>query len=444
MRRLQPSDRAQDCFLPVPPAGGKGSRMRNRIRSHRLHRLSVGGLALALALSLSGCDNLLEVELPGATTAEALDDPGFATLLTTSVQGEFECAYSSFIWGTSHLGGEIIGGFVEAGGAEWLQRNVTPASSDYVGSGCGGTGVYAPMATARALADDVIGRLEAWSDQEVPGRSGLLAQANLYAGYNYVIFGDAMCSAAFDNGPEVQPPAMFELARDRFTEVISLADDAEIRNAAYVGLARANLSLGDNQGALSAAEQVSPGFSYDVSRSSANNSRRNIIYLNNNQNRRISIDPHYWDVTWMGAADPRVDVTNTGGKTTDGVTDLWLQTKYGSDSAPYRLASHVEAQLIIAEVVGGQRAVDIINELHTAAGIPPFEGGSEAEIRAQVIEERRREFFLEGKRFGDLRRYGGFDEWTKGTHPFTPITYGGNECMPLPNVERFNNPSLSG
>ncbi len=418
--------------------------MRNRFQYNRGYHLSVGGLTLLLTLSLLGCDNLLEVELPGATTAEALDDPGFATLLTTSVQGEFECAYSSFIWGTSHLGGEIIGGFVEAGGAEWLQRNITPASSDYVGSGCGGTGVYAPMATARALADDVIGRLEAWSDQEVAGRTGLLAKANLYAGFNYVIFGDAMCTAAFDNGPEVQPPAMFELARDRFTEAVSLANDAEIRNAAYVGLARANISLGDNQAALSAAEQVSPGFTYNVSRSSANNSRRNIIYLNNNQNRRISVDPHYWDVTWMGAPDPRVSVTNTGGKTTDGVTDLWLQTKYRSDAAPYRLASHVEAQLIIAEAAGGQRAVDIINELHAAAGIPPFEGGSEAEIRAQVIEERRREFFLEGKRFGDLRRYGGFDEWTKGTHPFTPITYGGNECMPLPNVERFNNPSLSG
>ena len=421
-----------------------GGPMRHHHRHYDYHQRVISGVILAGALTLSGCDNLLEVELPGATTAEALDDPAFATLLTTSVQGEFECAYSSFVWGTSHLGGEIIGGFVEAGGAEWLQRNVTPASSDYVGSGCGGTGVYAPMATARALADDVIGRLEAWTDQEVAGRSGLLAKANLYAGFNYVIFGDAMCSAAFDNGPEVQPPSMFELAKDRFTEAVSLAIDAQTRNAAYVGLARANISMGDNSAALSAAEQVSPGFSYDVSRSSANNSRRNIIYLNNNQNRRISMDPHYWDVTWMGAADPRVAVANTGGKTTDGVTDLWLQTKYSSDSSPYRLASYVEAQLIIAEAAGGQRAVDIINELHAAAGIPAFEGGAEAEIRDHIIEERRREFFLEGKRFGDLRRYGGFDEWTKGTHPFTPITYGGNECMPLPNVERFNNPSLSG
>ena len=277
--------------------------MRNRSQYHRGYHLSVGGLTLVLTLSLLGCDNLLEVELPGATTAEALDDPGFATLLTTSVQGEFECAYSSFIWGTSHLGGEIIGGFVEAGGAEWLQRNITPASSDYVGSGCGGTGVYAPMATARALADDVIGRLQAWTDQEVAGRGELLAKANLYAGFNYVIFGDAMCTAAFDNGPELQPAAMFELAKDRFSEATS-ASDAQIRNAAYVGLARANLSLGDNQAALSAAEQVSPGFSYDVTRSSANNARRNIIYLNNNQNRRISVDPHFWDVTWMGVPDP--------------------------------------------------------------------------------------------------------------------------------------------
>ena len=88
--------------------------------------------------------------------------------------------------------------------------------------------------------------------------------------------------------------------------------------------------------------------------------------------------------------------------------------------------------------------MNIITQLHTAAGLPPYAGGTAQQIKDQIVEERRREYFLEGRRFGDLRRYGGFAEFTKGTHPFTPITFGGVECMPLPNVERFNNPTLSG
>src|SRR5690606_38410885 len=134
----------------------------------------------------------------------------------------------------------------------------------------------------------------------------------------------------------------------------------------------------------------------------------NSIFDQNNRARAHSIDPHYWDVEWMGVPDPRVSVTNTGTIATDGLTPLWTQNKYSADSSPIRMASYTDAQLIIAEISGGEVAVGIINELHEAAGIPPFAGGDEAAIQAQIVEERRREYFLEGRRLGDLRRYGGF------------------------------------
>ena len=40
---------------------------------------------------------------------------------------------------------------------------------------------------------------------------------------------------------------------------------------------------------------------------------------------------------------------------------------------------------MIAEVAGGQSAVDIINSLHTAAAIPPFTGGTAQQIKDQVV-----------------------------------------------------------
>jgi hypothetical protein len=72
--------------------------------------------------------------------------------------------------------------------------------------------------------------------------------------------------------------------------------------------------------------------------------RQNDIFMENVRNRAHSIDPAYWNVRWMGVADPRVRVTNTNTKGIDGLTDLWFQTKYTSEASAIRLASYTEAQ----------------------------------------------------------------------------------------------------
>ena len=61
-----------------------------------------------------------------------------------------------------------------------------------------------------------------------------------------------------------------------------------------------------------------------------------------------------------------------------------------------------------------------------------------------LVEDRRRELFLEGHRLGDLRRY---------NLPILPAagartaagggTYGAQSCFPLPDVERINNPNIA-
>jgi starch-binding outer membrane protein, SusD/RagB family len=409
-------------------------------------------LALAVSLTLGGCDSLLDVTLPGSTTASSLDDPSFAELMTLSAQGEFEKGFSDYVFTSGFMGGELIGGQLGLGPIVFQRRNVREDNGDYV------NGVYIPMSTSRFMADDAIKRLTAFTDAQVPTRTRLLGRANLYAGFNYAVFGEGFCSAAFDLGPELKPTQMMELAKDRFTKAVTLggqANDAETVNAGNVGLARALLWLGQNPAALEAARKVPAGFRKDVTRSNAATARRNTIFVPINKNRGQSIDPHYWNVRFGGVADPRVRVTNTGTKAVDGLTDLWFQTKYTSEASPIRLASYTEAQLIVAEIVGGQEAIDIINRLHTAAGIPAYSGAGQtaAQIKNQVISERQMEFFLEGRRFGDLIHYGGLEEWAMGgpapypagKHPFDGNNYGpGNKCFPLPQLERLNNPNLGG
>jgi len=416
-------------------------------KPHRLSSVGRFAAAALIGVTVTACDSLLDVTLPGQTPAEALDNPASSALLVSSAQGDFECAFSNYALLSGIVAGEIMGAQSSLSMIPYQRRNVRPIDTGFGEDGCGGpSGLYTPLAVARFTADDAFQRLEAFSDAEVPNRARLMARAALYGGFAYTIFGESFCSAAFDGGAEVQTSQIFELARDRFTTAIQLATQAgddETLNAALVGRARVLLPLGQPAAALADAEEVPEDFELVVTRSSAEQGRRNDIYVQNNQSRAQSIDVKFWDQEWMTVSDPRVPVTNTGEKGIDGLTDLAVQGKYDSEGASIRLASGVEALLVIAEVEGGSRAVDIINDLHDAAGIPGFTSTDPAEILDHIIEERRREFFLEGRRMGDLRRFGGFSEAAGGVHPFNGDQYGGTQCFPIPDIERNLNPNLS-
>jgi starch-binding outer membrane protein, SusD/RagB family len=141
-----------------------------------------------------------------------------------------------------------------------------------------------------------------------------------------------------------------------------------------------------------------------------------------------------------------VGVVDAGRSATDTNVPLFQPAKYSSVAAPIRIASWAEAQLILAEaqLAAGntQAAVDIINVLHARAELPAYGGGTPAQVRAQLIEERRRELFLEGHRLGDMIRY----EVPLTPAPGTPFPRGGQFgdrlCFPLPDIERNNNPNL--
>ena len=65
-----------------------------------------------------------------------------------------------------------------------------------------------------------------------------------------------------------------------------------------------------------------------------------------------------------------------------------------------------------------------------------------AELTAALIEERRRELFLESQHLGDLIRYNLPFNPTSGTTYPGGGTYGTQRCMPLPEVESLNNPTF--
>ena len=100
-----------------------------------------------------------------------------------------------------------------------------------------------------------------------------------------------------------------------------------------------------------------------------------------------------------------------------------------------------ESKLAANDVAG---AVAAINAVRATRNIAPYDatGQTNADIQAQILEERRRELYLEGHRLGDLRRNNLPLLPAAGT-PFTSGgVYGTQSCFPLPDVEKINNPNI--
>jgi hypothetical protein len=115
--------------------------------------------------------------------------------------------------------------------------------------------------------------------------------------------------------------------------------------------------------------------------------------------------------------------------------------KYTLRSDPIPIASWREAQFIIAEARGGQEAIDAMNRVRALHNLSPLSLSDVDDMLATILEERRREFFLEGQRHSDMIRHN--IPFPSGLNHKGQI-FQDYECMPLPNVERFNNPNISG
>lgn len=412
-------------------------------------------LPLGMILLLGACDSLdqlLSVDVPSDVEADELREPGSAPLLVLSAITDFECALVHYIVAGGKVGDEFEDSQLAAalGGYDRRDFNLPPLTGAFATTTCAGAiGVYTPLSTARFQADDALHLLEeVWAEADVPDRSDLIAQAAAFSGYSHILLGEAMCTVAFDEGPELPRSGAWERAEDRFTRAIAAAEAAgndDMLNLSLVGRARARLNLGDGPGAVSDASLVPEGFAHYATYTAGISRRENRVFTRNEEGGLITIGRWYRDLTVDGVPDPRVPVTDSGRMGADIVTPLFVQSKYTSRSSPIPIGRWEEAQLIIAEVEGGQTAVDIINDLRGRHDLPPFSSTDAAEIQEQIIEERARELFLEGHHLGDIIRYDLPLRPPAGT-PYPPKmggAYGDMTCFPLPDVERLNNPNIS-
>jgi len=424
-------------------------------------------LALALPLTASACEDILDVDVPGRVQEEALDDPTLAPTLVASVIADFECAWNNYVAAAALIGDEFIQASGNLNQRNWASRRIVPDDATMAQGTCRAQyGIYTTLQTARFQAEDVFKRLESFTDAQVPNRAVFLATVKVYGAFALLALGEGFCEMALDGGPLMTPREVLQLAETRFTEAIQLATAAnsqDMLNMALAGRARVRLDLGNYAGAIADARLIPATYVKNATRDESDVRRYDALceFVACAQMRHATVAPNYRQVTWSGVPDPRVAVTTRNQLAFDNAQiHYYPATKHTARGFPVVIASAREARLIIAEASARTNdlatARQLINAMHTAAGIPGYDPSGTAtqnEVVAQVIEERRREMFTEGgHRLNDHLRFAGtpwaipFKGEPGSIHPngvdATGLPYGDTKCFPLPTVERIGNPNI--
>lgn len=409
------------------------------------------GVRAALALTAvaigARCDSLLEVAAdPNAINAEGVGGEASYQARTIGTVSDFAAGMGSgIVYGGLFTDVLVWGGsFVRR---DEIDRRTIDPTNDVVANEPY-TALQIAAKTSKDLQREILdGSFPSFVED--PENSEDLAQVSLVSGYSRLLLTDLFCTLAFDNtGPELTSADVYGLAIQDFTRAINAAGaDEEVRNAALVGRARAQLQLGERAAALSDAGLVPEGFEYVLEYSGNGGRETNEIYTYTWGNRRLVVGPRFRQPTIddTDILDPRVKVEYTGGASFSGNVPHWAPTEHESPSSPVRIASWEEAQFIIAELEGGAVATGIINDLRARHGVGVVfnadGSATDQEILRKVVDEKSRTLLFGGTRMADMRRY--LERYAIDLFP-TGERYGDQTCMPLPNKERQNNPGLQG
>ena len=413
-----------------------------------------------MAVTLASCDS--------GTPPQYTIDPAALELELQEAIEQFECGYSTFAWvalghedvleswagvasSAAVYRASAVGGECDTSTASqaWFDQFMGARASL---SNAHGTGLYDLMRAEPPQAE--IERLS--------------AIAAIYMAASLAHFGEFFCETTFDGGDLLAPDDVLAMAEEWLTDralvhIDALGDFAlpggissSARTLALALRARVRWTRGNLTGAADDAEDVPQGFTAWITRDDGA-TRRNRVYTSaqaivysilQRSNDWWSGSPNpatgaawpspipftgYWflgiatdgravddqghPVRWAeemrdaqeqpipllggAVADARVP---HGPRTLAGPGPYEVPEPYADEPDDIPFVSWREMWLIRAEAAGGQGAIDRVNELRTATGLPEvgYISGATAtaeQIRYMVIEERRRELYGEGGRY---------------------------------------------
>jgi len=403
-------------------------------------------LACATAVGISGCN--LDVANPSVIDAATFNPNSDGTTLALSAQTNFFFAFQNVA---------LYGGLISEelwSGAARLQTNRLAArvfaSTDDINSN-----FFAPLSLAIASNENAITALQTGPNA---GSDLNLARASMNLGFALELMAETMCAGVIQGGPQLSTTQLLDSAITRFSNAVTVATSAgasgaSIVNTSNVGLARAYLQKRDYAHASATAALVPANFQANVI-TTANASTQTTL---GNQFYRITVGAQIVAPKLYRVGDTRVSIDSTRpGATLNGVPYV-VQAKYNSYGDPIRLASGLEAQYIAAEAAlhgsnNTSSAITLINARRAAGGQGAYAGGTDStSVITELLNQRARDFWLEGKKLGDLRRNPSVALASVLTDPNAAPTYfpsknppafGNTFCAPIPPQETSANPNF--
>ncbi len=402
-----------------------GKLERNLCRSLSLFLFLVG------VISLQGCGGLLDVENPGVIAETALNDSLAIVPVRVGVAGDFAVAYAGGNGDEVLFSGLLAQELVHSGSfptfREFSNGVILYDNIDL-------NNWWGRLQRARFVADDAARRIK--TILTVPQQSSNLAEVRIYAGFARILLSDNFGAVPYDGGPLVPQQQVYQDAEANFTEALTIAQtigNTTLAQRATAGRARARLMLGNTAGALADASTIpngtaTTGFRFDAIYSENSARENNLVVVYTITRLETSVAPAF-----RNTGDPRVVVLNLNRLGPDGATPVFQQRKYTSRASPVAITKWQEMALIRAEVKLGTGdvtgALTDINAVRSAAGLAAYANTNPDSVRARLRTERAYEFFLEGKRLVDLRRY---NQIPAGRASFFPFPK--NEIDTNPNV----------
>ena len=440
-------------------------------------------LAAVIAIPLSGCSGLLDVDDPEVVLPETVNSAEGVPNLIFGALGDFQVAYSGgglddkFLSNTAAFTDELHSSGTFPTRTATDQRNQRPAA---VGNTTDAT--YGSLHRARRSLINAARAVE----QFFSATDTRIAELKALEGYTYVALAEGFCSGiTFSdvdaNGvrtdrPPIPTLAVFDSAIVRFNEALAIQPTNRL---AAIGKARAHLNKGEFAAAAAAVATIPTTYVYRIEHSANTGREQNPIYNLNISNRRFSVSDQEGinGEPFRSANDPRVAWRDQGRGGFLSSVRLYENRLYDSFDADVPLADGVQARLIEAEAaLNENRIADwllILNDLRANVGafmsaryqdyasklagshvtrdtLPPLVApATQAERVDLMFSERAFWLYITGHRMGDLRRLvrpvseGGYGRSQADVFPTGVYhkggTYSDDVAWPIPFDEE-NNP----
>jgi len=409
-----------------------------------------GGVAVAalLVVSLAGCDDLLSVENPASLLDEDLERPELLATLAATPEANISGTMSSLNSRSGLLSDELLHPSTQL-------ENVDAMSGNRLAANSGVEGHWRGLAQSRWLADEVATKLSAAGSAAED-----IARANFWGGTARFAMADHYNVIVYDESDSPRGPIQVitdGVARFEAAASAAAGADANLQAASLGQVARGYRSLyfeemhlrgNTDAGLMAQAESkaraaLAANGDYNVSLQygapGGSNGVASLGGPNGGINRIDGAVYNFLPDPVTGNWDPRIphswgnvaeDLESLGSDFGSAGTNL----KFIDRSDPLPMSRAAEAMLIIAEarLLAGDlaEAVVWINKTRAAAitrvsasgyaggsakGWPPqtsvlsdlqdFASSDADDIYAQLKHERQAEFFLELRRWPDMRYY---------------------------------------